>query len=1792
MFLESTHSTSFCRTLVPSVDYEPSYLPFKIMIRTQLRPIRSVLAIAILLLIVASHLQADPVVYIAPGSDWAYFRGLSAPSDPIEEWKEPDFDDSSWTTGQAPFGYDDGPFGTDLSALNPPMEDNYSALFLRQSFVVSDASQVAGLTAMVDYDDGFIMWINGDEVLRRNATGDKDHEGFADSNHESGTIEEYDLPDPDGYLVDGENVVAVIIMNNQISSSDLRFDIDISDPFGPDLTPPLLAGISPGGGTIVRSLSQIDITFDEEVTGVDASDLLIDGVPASSVSGTGAGPYEFTFDALDPGNYTVGWVNNPGITDLSEAVNPFTPNADWTYEVDPDAPEAQLVISEFLASNVTGITDEDGDRSDWFEVTNIGDTVADLGGWSVSDDETDPSQWIFPSRTLEPGDRLIVYASGKDRRPSGNGELHTNFKLRSSGDFLGLFTNAVPRIPVSQYSPNYPEQRSDLAYGIGTGGQIGYLDPPTPGENNGAIESINGIVSVPIASHDRGFYVNPFDLQLSAVPSDANIRYTLNGSEPTTTQGTLYSESISVAPSTSRAVITVKAIAYKTGYLPSTTVTWTYIYPEFVSDQPANPSGFPNSWRGAPAADYGMDPQVVDDPAYSASMVEALTQIPSLSIVMSINDMFGNSGLYPNPGGEGVNWERGGSVEILHPDGKEAAFINCGVRMHGGASRSPSKSPKHSFRLLFKGIYGPTKLNYPLFEGSPVDSFDTVILRSNYNNSWIHWDSGQRSRGQMIRDQWVRDTHLEMSGFASRGRYVHLYLNGLYWGVYNLVERPSAPMAAEHLGGEKEEYDALNSANPVDGNSQAWSQLLSRSRGNVSSTAGYLSVLEYLEPNHFADYMLVNFFGANADWPSHNWYAVRRRAPNQPWYFMSWDAERIFESTSSNRINANNGNSPGEVFQDLRANADFRLKVADRAHRHLFNGGALTTTSVRERWLNRADQIDKAAIAESARWGDYRRDVHSSSNGPYEFYRMNSHYIPEKNRLLNSYFPQRPGIFLNQLRSANLYPNVGAPVFSQHGGQIPGDFQLNMSRPQGTSGTIYYTLNGDDPREFGTGSVSDSAENYTGSVPIDGFAHVKARIRSGTTWSALTEATFYISSDVSPLRISEIHFNPIDSSESEFVELWNSGSHDLNLSGLQFTTGITFTFPEGTSLAPDERIVLVSSLTDFENDHPGITPLGQYEGRLDNGGENLRIRNAQGDEILEVEYNDGDGWPLGADGFGYTLVLRSEEADPRRPESWRASQNHGGTPGDTDAGSPEDLIFFNEVLVGGTGVFEDAIELRNFSDEAVDVSGWFVSDVRETASSLKKYQLPAGSIIPAEGYLAIYEQDFATGPANSSIELAPEGGRIFLSSANGSENLTGHIVRLSYEPVSLGRSFGLYLTSQGYESTSLERPTFGVDSPSSLPDFRTGEGDTNAAPANSSVVINEIHYNPSGGYSEFIELRNLTNNEFSLFDSDLDRGWMLRGISDITDTQSFEFSSQATIPPLGYALVVSVDPSFFRSINNVPAEVPIYGPYKGALDNAGERLTLLQPGTDADEQVQHVIQDSVRFNDRSPWDEDADGSGPSLERRLATEFADDPLNWGASDDPGGTPGADNSVSGPGGNLRPTASFTFEETGLALTIAFDASTSSDPEGAISEYHWSFGDGSDATGVEVEHTFPLPGDYDVLLQVTDAGGLTSSSIQRVTLEFAGGQIPGDGNQDGVLDMSDALHFLNYLYLDSSPELPCGDTEGSRVLLDTNGDSFLDLGDAIYTLIYLYRDGNAAPALGEECVAIQGCPEICAP
>ena len=885
-----------------------------------------------------------------------------------------------------------------------------------------------------------------------------------------------------------------------------------------DSLPPLVSSLTPAAGLTVRRLTQIEVIFSEPVLNVDAGDLLINGHPASEVSVSGPGRYLFKFGQPAAGEVQVIWSPAQDIRDFAAPPNALA-GAGWTYHLNPGFGLPSIRINEFVASNTEGLMDENHEPEDWIELYNYGITSVDLAGFALTDDAEDPGKWTFPSLSLEAGHYLVVFASGKDRKnPTGTNRLHTNFKLNPAGEYLGLFNTESPRVVLTEFAPRFPEQRNDYAYGYFNDAVLKYFSVPTPGAENGR-EEISGTMPPPHFNVARGFFEAPFELILTAPILGATLRYTTDGKEPTGTTGLEYTQPIPVTNTT-----LVRAAAFRADRLPSVTVTHSYIFPDQVLLQPNQPEGFPvgpTVMAGFPS-DYEMDPEIVTNALYRHSLKSALKALPILSIVGASNDMFGPvSGIYTHPTARGPAWEKPCSVEFILTNGASGFQVNAGIQVQGNAARDPQKQPKHPFRLVFKGDYGPARLSYRVFPDSPVENFDTLVLRADYNFSWLHWSSDQRPRGQRTRDAWMKDSLRAMGGLASHNRYVHLYLNGLYWGIYDPSERPDAAFAASYLGGEKEEYDSINEPNTnggqaVDGTMTAYNTM--NGIGSLGDVNRYNLLKQYLDVTQFIDYMLLHFYAGHQDWGNDkNWYAVRRREAGAGFKYVPWDGENILDvDVNFNRVA--DLDVPSGLHTKLLASSQYKADFADRVQKHLFHDGALTTSAVSARWMKRAAEVDLPIIAESARWGDYRRDVHAYSSGPYELYTRDVHWLAEQSRLLNQYFPKRTGIVLNQLRSAGLYPSLAAPVFNQQGGRVARGFGLTMA----ATNTIYYTTNGADPRVYGSGALAPEALIYTETIVLAQSALVKARAFAANKWSALNEASFSVGALGVPIRITEI----------------------------------------------------------------------------------------------------------------------------------------------------------------------------------------------------------------------------------------------------------------------------------------------------------------------------------------------------------------------------------------------------------------------------------------------------------------------------------------------------------------------------------------------------------------------------------------------------------------------------------------------------------------------------------------------
>lgn len=883
--------------------------------------------------------------------------------------------------------------------------------------------------------------------------------------------------------------------------------------------------------------------------------------------------------------------------------------------------EAPLIrINEIMAINATGLEDRDDDHPDWIELYYGGEESLSLEGWSLTDDPEKLRKWAFPNfSAINPAQLLILFASGKNVNSLFSGEYHTNFSLSGGGGYLAIVD---PDGNIVHELVDYPPQTRDVSYGLVEDrlGEFGVLASSTPRHPNA--KASTGHVSHVQFSVGRGVFDAPFTLELHTDTPEARILYSTSGAAPNLFTASTYTEPILIDGTT-----IIRAVAHKADFLSSPIATHTYIFPEDVLDQSK------------------MRTRITGDPESRRRLLETLHELDTLSIVRN-----------KNSGTISMGREEGVSVELLPADGTPGFQIDSGIKRVGGASIN---HPKNNMRLYFSSEFGPSKLKYPLYEShaytkEAAEEFDRLQLHGGSHDS-VYYNANQ---ALYFRNRWMNDTHFAMGQPSLRGRWVHVFIHGAYWGFYNLTERPHPSYFQAYYGGHEDDYMATNRGQAVgSSNMKPW-------RDMIPTARDYPEFQRRVDVANFIDYMILNLYAGNQDWnPRHNWMAGGPIEPDAGGFkFFSWDSDLTLRDPIVNLVNAP---GPESLFTTLKGHADFRVLLGDRLHKHLFNGGALTPEESIARLDHRAAEIESAVVAESARWG----------TGSWD----HDDWEAELRRLRERYFPDRTERVIAQFKKAGLLKTTAIPTFSIPGGSVPRGERLGLHRSIFAVADLFYTTDGTDPRAPG-GDVAPQAIRYSDPLTLTESLTIRMRTlqpqNEDLPWSPLVEATFLVGT-VAPnpdhLRITKIHYHPTAPSPTEtqagflrrgdfeFLELSNVSAHSVHLGDLLFTDGIAFDFAEAsiTELAPGESLLLVRHSEAFSLRYGLGRPVaGTYMGGLANSGEALRLETRSGDVLLDFSFDDKAPWPETTDGEGAYLVLRAEAAsqDFSSPEVWRANR--------------------------------------------------------------------------------------------------------------------------------------------------------------------------------------------------------------------------------------------------------------------------------------------------------------------------------------------------------------------------------------------------------------------------------------------------------------------------------------------------------------------------------------------------------
>lgn len=744
-------------------------------------------------------------------------------------------------------------------------------------------------------------------------------------------------------------------------------------------------------------------------------------------------------------------------------------------------------------------------------------------------------------------------------------------------------------------------------------------------------------------SQKRGLYNSAFQLIIESDDPTATIRYTTNFTKPSTTNGTVYSGPIAINGTT-----ILRAIAYN-ATSQGNVRTHSYI---FVNDV---------------IAQSYMANYIKNHASYGPQLPQALESLPVVSLVTPANSI------------DDVT-EVEGSFEIFTADRALSEQENCGAKLFGFTS--VLNASKKSHRIYFRGIYGAKSLEAKLFEDfengiAAVSKFDQVELRAiaqeGFSDSYL--DSYT-----YVGPRFMDDTMLEMGNLHSHSRFVHFYVNGEYRGQYQIRERMNSDFMASYLGGDKLDYEAITGSGggnlagnwapgtAFDGTGAMWNTMVNQSN-NFDNWKNYINYKNYF------DFML-SFMWGNYE---NEMKAVGNLTDPTKFIFRINDGDGAFtyydghlgasiDRTNPNGTGSHNAAGHNNILKNLynEGDADFFMAFADQVECHCFNGGALTPNKLQARIDKLVNEMSLSIVADAARWG-------SSAENEYP-----SLWTSQINQVKQNYLPNKTGILIGQLQNRNFYPTTPSVNLNQYGGAVNSGFQLTLSNP-GSNGNIYYTTDGSDPRLDG-GGLNPNAILYTGATTLpNGVFTIKARVYNFSQtdkWSAMCPRKFYVGQNYSDVVINEIHYNPNDSifvnpttgvndtipgKEFEFVELKNKGTQPVYLADLSFIKGITLTLNDSYIIQPGGFLVFAEDDAVFTSRY-GFAPDGVYQGKLDNGGENIWLVDPFENIVDSLKYNDILPWDTIPDNGLYSLGLIDANLDNGLASSW-FSQAVYTTPG-------------------------------------------------------------------------------------------------------------------------------------------------------------------------------------------------------------------------------------------------------------------------------------------------------------------------------------------------------------------------------------------------------------------------------------------------------------------------------------------------------------------------------------------------
>ena len=784
---------------------------------------------------------------------------------------------------------------------------------------------------------------------------------------------------------------------------------------------------------------------------------------------------------------------------------------------------------------------------------------------------------------------------------------HTNFKIKNGRE--GIYLSAPNGLLVDWVKQE--RLPTDFAWGRLVDGDPKWMvyPVPTPGMSN-TTQSLAGVGPAVEVAPKGGFYFHGTRLTLSVDDPQAQVFYTLDGSDPGEGAEMWQYEEPIVVDSTA----VVKARAFVPGLLAGPVSTHSYFVGRDFALPVISLSTHPDNFFDDKIGIY----------------------------VKGTNKSYENQRYKAN---YGEDWERPLHIEFFEPDGSLGFSAAGGVKIIGLAGRT---YPRKGMALFARKRYGSEAFEHRVFPDLPIERFTSLVLRNSGRDVVEH--------STLFRDELCQALVSDLQFDQQAYRPCIVYINGAYWGIHNIREKQNEDYLASHHGVDPDRVDILElyhgSPPPivVEGESRHYDALIAYLEDHsMSEPEHYEYVKTQMYMDHFISYIAAEIYLGNVDWLGNNVKFWRPQTPDGRWRWMlfdiDWGLGRARGGVEHNTLAmATDPSGPGRypawttfLIRRLFASEDFVRDFANRS------ADLMNSIFLPER-VDSTLQVLKATIEPEvdrhfARWGGDRENWERNLSAQSEYVRQRP--VPLR-RFISQHFDlgapatvaldvAEAGTGIIQINSlvVDTFPWTG--VYFK---EVP--IELTALPAPGY--------------RFAGWADGPLAERANGVLMLEDNVALKARFVEDTT------------------RLNRVVINEIRSQGigGDWVELYNGYQIPVDVSDWVFNDEEDtrpFAIPGRTVIPPDGYLVLCSAGEQFRRSYPGVDNyIGDFGFGLNRGGERIRLFDRRGVLVDALTYDREPPWPLVEQDHGATLSLLRPDLDNERPGNWAQGVGSPGRP--------------------------------------------------------------------------------------------------------------------------------------------------------------------------------------------------------------------------------------------------------------------------------------------------------------------------------------------------------------------------------------------------------------------------------------------------------------------------------------------------------------------------------------------------